>query len=141
MLGRAPFEQALHLVLVPRARDEVGGVPEVPTEAAHDVGIGLAKRVGGTRVIVGRADSGKVRRRQDPRRGELDLLEAHRLLDLGGWEAEVCRQAAGRGADLLGRGLLVLVPPAPVLASASAHGGASVGGGIFTNPAPTTTSL
>ncbi len=129
-LRRAPLQHLLHLALRAGAGDEVGGVREVPPEAAHDVGVRAAPRVHRARVGVGGADLRERRRRHNARRRQARLLQRHRLLHLERpLPPEVRREAAGRGAHLLGGHLLVLVPPPPVAASALRHGGESRGHG------------
>ena len=108
---------------------------EVAAEAEHDIRVGLAKRVGGARVHVGCADVGKRRGRNDSRRRQTRSVQAHRVLDLDGREAKVGRKTAGGGANFLGRRLLVLEAPTPVLASADAHRDESLGTEVFDDTA------
>ena len=92
-----------------------GALLEVAAEAAHDVAVGLAERVHGAVVALGRTDRGERRRRLDARLGQDCLLELHRPLGLGRAEAEMGDDSLRGFADLLVSGLLVLEPPAPVL--------------------------
>ena len=118
-LGGAPLEQALDIGLVARARDEVGRVLEVPAEAAHDVAVGLAERVGGARVRVGASRS----RRAPAGIATRGAASATRSRLTGcssspGGKPSCAASAGAPARSLLGRGLLVLKSPTPVLAPA-----------------------
>ena len=120
-VGR-PFEHALDVGLVARARDDVGRVVDPPAERAHDVAVGAAVRVPHALVAVARADRReRAWRRRQPRGRQLDRRQLDRPLRIGRAEAEVLRQPAGRLPHLLVRERLVRQPPAPVVACAAAH--------------------
>ncbi len=121
-LSRAPGEQSFEIAVVAGPGDEVGGMFVLTTKAEHDIGIGLAKRMGSSVVRICGTDLDELRWWKHPGRRQANGIETDGLLDLGGGEAEVRGQTAGCGADLLGRRLLVLESPTPMLASALAHG-------------------
>ena len=112
----APVEHRAQLVLRGREGDAVGRVRELAAQPAHDVEVGAALGVRGARPRVVRE------RRLEPRRRQLDVLERDRQLGLALAEAEVLGEARRGRAQLVGSGLLVLVAPAPVLATTLAHG-------------------
>ena len=111
----APFEHRLELGLVAGPRDEVGWVLDLAAEAPDDIAIGLAEPVRDTLAAVCGDDCGEPARRLEPRRPELDPLERQRLLGIPA-EPEPGANPGRRRGQLGGRGLLVLIPPAPVLA-------------------------
>jgi len=69
-------------------------------------------------VGLGGADLGQRGGRLEARARQLDRRQRDRLLDIPGAEPQVRADSLRRGRDLGGRGLLVLVAPAPVLAPA-----------------------
>jgi hypothetical protein len=66
-------------------------------------------------MALGGEHRGELLGRREPRFGQLDGLERDGLLDLADLEAEPLRDRLGYPLDLIARGLLVLVSPAPVL--------------------------
>ena len=94
---------------------------KAPVEAVDDIGVGLAERVRRTRVVVVAADVAQPGRREDARGAQAHLLERDRLAHLAVAQPQV-RGQPGRGrGQLIGRQLLVLVAPAPVLVSPLGH--------------------
>ena len=75
---------------------------------------------------VARADLGERAGDRDPRGGQLDRLERHRLLDAVERDPELLGERGRRRAHLLGGRLLVLVAPAPVLAPCGCSPAASL---------------
>src|SRR6202042_3811372 len=120
-LGCAPLQELLDVALVTRRSDEVRRMLEMAAEAEHDVRIGLTECMGSTRVRIGGTDTGELRWCHHSRSRQTHSVQAHRILDLPGREAEVRGQTTGGGTNLLGRRLLVLEAPTPVLASTGAH--------------------
>ncbi len=115
----APLEHLGNFARVAGKRDDVGHVVEAAAEGAHDVPVRLAVGVGRAFVRVGRADVRERAGRGQPRRRQLDLLERNGLLDVSVTETEVGTNPVGRRAQLLRRGLLVLVPPPPMATPAA----------------------
>jgi hypothetical protein len=79
--------------------------------------------VGDPVVAIGAEDLRELPRRLQSRLRKLDRLERNRLLDLGDLEAEPLVNRLGRCLERAAVGLLVLEPPAPMLAPA--------GGGLY----------
>ncbi len=113
---RAPREHALHVGLVARMSDDVGRIGELAAEAAHDVAIGLAHRVRGALVRVGRADLRQRLRGIRARLAQLDPVEGHRLGDVLAPEPEALTHLRNGRLDLLPCEPGRLRPPAPVAA-------------------------
>ena len=120
--GRAPLEHAFHVLLAARQRHEVGRMLELSAKAPHDVRVGLAERMRGAGVDVVAADVGEGSRHRNPRRGQLERGERHRVLDAVERDLQLLGQTGRCCAHLLGGRLLVLATPAPVLAPCAAHG-------------------
>ena len=118
---RAPLEQQLELALLARSRDEVGRMRKRAAKAAHDVHVGLSERVRGTRVAVGDADRREPGRRLERRRAQLRALQRQRLVELADRDPEILEALRDRRCAVsqrISRGLLILISPSPVLASA-----------------------
>jgi hypothetical protein len=113
----AELENGLDLRFVTRGGDEVGWIGELAPEAAHDVAVRLAERVADPVVTVVAEDRRDRVGRSQPGGRELDIVERHRILDLAP-EPEPLANPLRRLLQLPPRGLLVLEPPAPVLAAA-----------------------
>ncbi len=95
--------------------DDVRRVFELAAKRADDVGVGAAVGVQRAVVVVGGADWLQCRGWAQARGAQLDIGERNRALGLGRAEAEVGDDSGCRGAQLAGRGLLVLIAPPPVL--------------------------
>ncbi len=121
----APLEHRLDLGLVARPGDEVRRMLDLAAKAAHDVAVGLPERVGDALAPIGADDLGQRWRRLEPRRRQLDLLQRHGLLGLAA-EPEPLADVGRRRLQVRERGLLVLEPPAPVLARSRGHGGHAI---------------
>ena len=111
----APREHRLDLGLVARAGDEVGRVLEPAAKAADDVAVGLAERVRDALAAVVGDDLGQRGRRLQPRRGQLDRSSGTGS-SASPPNPSRSRTSPARGPQVGGRGLLVCVAPAPVLA-------------------------
>ena len=122
----APGQQLLELALVARVGHHVGRVVEAAAKGAHHVAVGAAVAVQGALVGIAAADAGQRRRRRQPRRAQLEVLEARRALHLGRPEAEMLARGTTGLNDLVVGRLLVLVAPAPELPAAFGHGRATL---------------
>ena len=80
----------------------------------------------GAGVVARVADIRELRRDADARRGQVRVRQRDRLGHIGRLDSELLREGGRRGTDLLARGLLILVAPAPVLAPTIAHRGESM---------------
>ena len=99
-------------------RDEVGGVLDLPPHAADDVAVGLAERVRDAVVRIRGEDRRDHLRSAQARPRQLDRLERDRLLGRLA-EPEALADPGRRRLEVGRRRLLVLIPPAPVLAATS----------------------
>jgi hypothetical protein len=70
---------------------------------------------------IARTDIYKRSGRNNPWRRQCEVLEGHRVIDIWPSEPQVRHEACRRRANLRRRRLLVLVAPAPVLASSGLH--------------------
>jgi hypothetical protein len=81
--------------------DQVRRSLDLAPEAPHDVAVAPTEGVRDALVGVGAEQVGERGRRLDPRRRQLDRLQRHGLLDLGGAEAELLADARRRSLELL----------------------------------------
>ena len=95
---------------------------DLTAEAADDVAVGLAERVGNALAMIRGDDLSERAGRLEPRWWQLDPVERHRLRRLAP-EPEPLADVGRRRPQIRERRLLVLEPPAPVLARSPGHGG------------------
>ena len=110
-----PGQHRLHLVLVPWPGHDIRRVVDATLEGADQVPVALPVGVRDPLLQRGRGDLGQARRGRQPGRGQVDRLEGHRRLHLGGLESQVPPDAGGGLAHLGRRRLLILVAPPPEL--------------------------
>jgi len=118
LLVVAEVQDRVHVLRGFGVGDEVGRARVFTAKSPDDVAVGLAQGVCDPVVALGREHRRELLRRLQARLGELNRLERDRLLDLIDLEAEPVRDRPCDSLDLIARGLLVLVAPAPPGAAA-----------------------
>jgi hypothetical protein len=117
----APLEEVLDIALVARVSHHIRWMVEAATKGPHHVAVGAS--VGMKRALIRIATAYRRQRsgRLEARRREPHILQPRRALDLRRPEAQLLAGAEANPLDLLGRGLLVLQPPAPELSLWPGH--------------------